>query len=302
MATPSPKCEDEIALAKAVQNRAFKLFGSIGLAGGVAGFSPSVFKLLTGPIWSVMHNAPHTDNDFLYPHTCGCIVWFASLLVQLCTGGTPYKRTHRVSGYIGALGLAVGMVFAFANTVKYDVVIERTPLISLYTFVLIFGASINGAVGIARARQKRIPEHKDFMLMATMWTLDPALHRLSMWLVRVMAGPKRFLDPDVLATLGKLPANFLLVAIFGAMAVRGRRVNRITVPNISLEAFAFTFGLVECFANLGAGQKQVHPPILDAVIVGAAAFGAVVAGLVFAERRLRLRGVAPESEAPLVSA
>lgn len=302
MAVPPTKSEDEIAKAKAVQNHAFKLFGGIGLVGGIAGFAPSVFKLLTGPIWSVMHNAPHTENDFLYPHAVGCIVWFIALFVQLCTGGTHYKRTHRVSGYIGALGLAVGMLFAFANTVKYDVIIDKSGILGLYTFVLIFGASINGAVGVARARQKRIPEHKDLMLMATMWTLDPALHRLSMWLIRAVGGPRHVPDPDLLITLGKMPANFLLVAIFGAMAVRGRRVNRITVPNISLQAFFFVGGLVVCFTNLGSDQGQVHPPIRDAVIVSASAFFAVVAGLVFAERRLRLKEAVPESEAPLVLA
>lgn len=297
------KIEQDKAQAKKVQNSAFKFFGGIGLAGGIAGFSPSVFKMLTGPIWSVMHNAPHTDNNFLYPHACGCIVWFAALFIQLCTGGTPWKRTHYYSGYVGALGLAIGMFFAFANTILYDVVIEKTPLIGFYTFVLIFGASINGAAGIACARAKRLPEHKDFMIMATMWTLDPALHRLSMWVTRAVDGSVGLIpDPDVLATVGKMPANFLLVTIFGAMAVKGRRANRITVPNITLEGFAFVGGILETFTHLGTGEKDVHPPIRDAVIVLCVAFAVVVLGLIFTEQHLRRKEAARAIADPAISA
>ena len=67
MATQPPNSEDEIATAKRVQNRAFKLFGGIGLAGGIAGFSPSVFKLLTSVV-SFLILFTHVDIDsFVVP-------------------------------------------------------------------------------------------------------------------------------------------------------------------------------------------------------------------------------------------
>lgn len=125
--------------------------------------------------------------------------WRASL-AQLWTGGLrEYATAHR---YVGSLGL-LGMILAASNELKY--VSAASGLGNFYTLLLCFGAAANMILGVLRARQRRLAKHKDHMLMAVMFTLDPAIHRLVMWTIRLFASDSKSLDPMVLLIFGKMP-------------------------------------------------------------------------------------------------
>lgn len=241
--------------SKKIQNRSFKRFGGIAAVVGLLGFVPSYYNAArTGVLWSVSHDAPHTENDFLIPHFICMLVWLFGAFVQLTTGGTTYKKVHRYTGYISVAGLVVGMIGAGGNIFKYDFAAQGIAGIGagIYTVILMLGATVNGIVGVSRAIQKRTPEHKDHMLMALMWSLDPAVHRFCMWLIRWCASGD--VDPTELLTFGKLPANFFLVTCFGTMIVISRRVTCINVANVGMQFVLYIFGLVGGLSAVGASD------------------------------------------------
>lgn len=238
--------------AKQLQNSAFKRFGFAAALIGLLGFVPSYYKAATtGVLWSVSHDAPHTENDFLVPHFICMLFWLFGAFGQLASGGTSYKKTHRICGYVALSGLFIGMLGASGNIFKYDFADQGVAGMAAggYTILLVLGATVNGAVGLGRAIQKRTKEHKDHMLMAIMWSLDPAVHRFAMWLIRWFANGH--VDSDLLLTFGKLPANFILVTLFGTMLVRGQRVTCINVANVGMQFFLFVLGVAAGLAQGG---------------------------------------------------
>jgi len=173
------------------QNSMFRVYGMVALVLGAAGFAPSICEaLLTGALWSVSHDARHTNNDFLGAHAVGAVVWTVACIAQLNTGGVPkHAAAHRVCGYVGSAALLLAMVLAAANELKYAT--PESALGNAYTLLLVLGASGNMLVAVVRGRQKRFPEHKDGMLLAIMFTMDPAVHRLAMWSIRFAVGGGR---------------------------------------------------------------------------------------------------------------
>ena len=271
---------------KELQNRTFRSGGLAVLALGAVGFAPSITKaLLTGSLWSVSHDAKHTDNDFLGVHTVGAVVWILAAAAQLWTGGvSKYTTVHRICGYCGSTGLFVAMVFATANELKYAT--PESALGNFYTLLLAIGATVNMIVGIVRARQRRFAEHKDSMLLALMFTLDPAVHRLAMWTIRLVLGGGK-INALQLLILGKMPANFVLYVVFGWMFVHGRRVNRATVLCTSFNLIAFIGGATLAFA--GAADGTVAPTVWRLALAGTIAMLAITAMFVVIEKRKRFR-------------
>jgi len=292
-----PSAQDE---AKMRQNAAFRQIGVVVTLAGLLGFTPSLYKAIaTGSLWSVSHDAPHTKNTFLVPHLLGMLVWMICLLIQFPTGGmVGLEKWHRSGGYIGLSGLLVGMVFATANELEYD---SGGGLV--YTLALVVGTTTNALLGIRQARAKNYPSHKDHMLMAAMFTLDPAIHRLAMWIIRggtallASRGQPIMLDPIVLLLLGKIPANLILFAVFGTMVVRGKRVNRVTVSNISFNAvslvllsvFAFTQTKASSSSSSSSSQQVVAPIVWVGVAAADAAFLVAVTALVVAHKAQQRR-------------
>jgi hypothetical protein len=88
-----------------------------------------------------------------------------------------------------------------------------------------------------------------------MWSLDPALHRLFMWCIRIgLSSHSPGLDPDKLLFYAKLPANALLVCSVGAALVVARRATPVTIFNVSLQFVLFIAGVVLLISNTGAGS------------------------------------------------
>jgi len=283
--------------AKTQQNQHFKMSGAIGLCLGTMGFAPSWYKGITDCMWSVSHNAPHTDNAFLNPHILCMALWFIAVAVQLSTGGTSFRRTHVISGWVGFIGLLIGMAAATANTLKYD---GAQIGAGLYTLLLILGASTCAIMGVVKARQKRFAEHKDFMLMALMYTLDPAIQRLAMWAIRVVAGfaSSGSVNADSLLAVSKIPACVINLTIFGFMAVRGNRVNAVTICNIGVICLFFGFVSFEIFMHIGTGEGQAGPVIWGPVLGASVMFVSIITVLVV----LHLRGGRTRACQPLCSA
>ena len=76
------------------------------------------------------------------------------------------------------------------------------------------GVIVNGTLAGLYAKRRDLAKHKDFIIMTVFWTLDPGLHRLYMWLMRLFGGDTW--APEQTAGLGiaiaKLPANLTLIA------------------------------------------------------------------------------------------
>ena len=296
------------ATYKRLQNTMYRACGIAGLLLGCVGFAPSIAKaLITGSLWSVSHDAPHTENAFLFPHAVGAVIWTVACVAQLCTGGVPkhpYVVAHRVGGYVGAAALLVAMVLAAANELTYAT--PQSALGSAYTLLLVLGATCNMLLAVVRARQRRFSEHKDSMLLAIMFTMDPAVHRLAMWAIRLpfligdiratvatTTTPNRThpvvarIDPTQLLILGKMPANFILYILFGCMFIRSRRVNRLTALCTSFNLVAFLGGTsVACVGGVGG---SVSPVVWGLAMAGTAAMLLTTAGFVVVERRKRSR-------------
>jgi hypothetical protein len=124
------------------------------------------------------------------------------------------------------------------------------------------------AVAIHHAREKRTIQHKDHVLMALMWSLDPALHRLFMWILRLCA-PHRS-NADRLLFFGKLPANAMLVLTFGTALVCARRASRITISNVALQLALFFLGLLVLLTDPEVGSATTIAAIVGATVLLAA--------------------------------
>jgi hypothetical protein len=273
-------------------NYFYKFYGGIVVTLGLMGFSPSIIKAITtGLIWSVSKDAPHTDNAFLTAHAVFVAVWCIACIIQIWSGGNPsYGQVHKYAGYTGSSSLFIGMVLAAMNEITYN----AFGIGPLYTFALILGATANMVLGIVRARQRCFADHKDAMVMAIMFTMDPAIHRLFMWLIRLVAllmgGVE--VDADQLLILGKMPANFFLFTVFGVMVVYARRVNAVTVCNISFNLIAYVGGTVFAIVMVTSDQASICTVILALIGIGLVLIIGIALGLVTMERKLRIKEAA----------
>jgi hypothetical protein len=261
----------DAAEAKKRQNAAFKRFGAVAWFFGVGGFLPTtLLGLYHGIPWSAASLEPHSDVDgWLYVHAFSMWLWCLAVAVQFWSGGRlqeHVKRVHRYSGYLGFGALSSGMLSGgLVYTVKYDFLVHKTFAGGYYTIVISVFAWMNMAVAIAKARQHQTAEHKDFVLMAFMWTMDPAVQRAAMHLLRCCLFRP---DPLVLLTVGKLCGNVFLTLVFGGAAIAGRRENLTTVLNV---AGQWSFGLIFAAAIMhglsGADLDGRDLPLLNTVTI-----------------------------------
>eukprot|EP00928_Gymnodinium_smaydae_P091042 TRINITY_DN74741_c0_g1_i1.p1 TRINITY_DN74741_c0_g1~~TRINITY_DN74741_c0_g1_i1.p1 ORF type:complete len:349 (-),score=29.86 TRINITY_DN74741_c0_g1_i1:231-1256(-) len=240
----------DVVEAKRRQNLVFKRYGSAAWLFGVGGFLPTtILGVYHGVPWSASSMKPHPDVDlWLIVHAFSMWLWCLAVAVQFWTGGRPQKTSkliHRYSGYMGFGALTSGMLCGgIVYTVKHDFCEHDQIAAGYYTVVISIFAWVNMAVAVDHARQHRTAEHKDFMLMALMWTMDPAVQRAAMHLLRLCLYRS---DPATLLAVGKLCSNVFLTVVFGSAAIRARRENMCTVLNVGAE---WAFGLMYASAIL----------------------------------------------------
>ena len=173
---------------KQLHNREYKRWGGVLLLLGFGGFVPSIVKLcLTGRVWSVSHNQPHTDVDgWLVAHMAGAIGWGLFACFQIASGGVGSMLAfHRWSGRIGVFFVVIAMVCGgVIYTSIYDFRAGLGGLApGLYTLSLALATCANVFLSVYYARQRDLARHKDHALMALMWSLDPGVHRTVMWIM-----------------------------------------------------------------------------------------------------------------------
>ena len=191
------------------------------ILGAVGGFLPSLFMLAkTGQVWSVNHQAPHSMVDqYLLVHIPLAFLWALLVGVQLWTGQVPGRRKlHIRLGWLslatGVIGVGVigGWVWPLINDFAegFD---SPNAGAGIYTMTMGVGVVVNGRLAGYFARKRDLARHKEPVLTTLFWSLDPGIHRLNMWLMRLFGGDTW--APQQTGGLGiaiaKLPANLTLI-------------------------------------------------------------------------------------------
>jgi hypothetical protein len=250
------------------QDRIYKRFGAILLLFGAAGgFLPSLYMIATkGTIWSTNRQQPHHGPDESDPvlsfHIALSVIWAILLALQLWSGGAPKKRVmHRVGGWfavaVGLLGVAVagGWVWTYLNDFSTGFTTPRARA-GYYTVILGVGGAANAVMLVVHARKRNFSLHKDYALMSLMWTLEPGVHRLYMWLMRWVCwdcwAPENTEGMGI--ALAKLPANLTVISWALLMAALARRTNGIILWNVSGQFLLFAFGSFSTLDRLYNGQ------------------------------------------------
>ncbi len=252
------------AQATCLQNRIYKRAGALLLVLGAAGgFVPSLWMFATsGQVWSVNHQAPHTLVDtYLLIHIPLAVLWALLVAGQLWSGQVRVRRYLHVSlGWValasGVIGIGVigGWVWQLIHDFA-DGLDSANAGAGIYTMSMGAGVVINGILAGHYARKRDLARHKDHALMALFWTMDPGIHRLNMWLMRLFGGDTW--APENTNGLGiaiaKLPANLSLIAWALTMAILARRLNGIVWSNVAGQFALWCFGTV---AVVGTFQSQ----------------------------------------------
>jgi len=180
--------------------------------------------------------------------------------IQLWTGDKPQqKTTHRIGGWIafGAviLGISIsgGWIWPMWNDFAngFD---SPTAGAGFYTMLNGLAIATNAILMVIYAKKGRLAKHKDHALMTLFWTLDPGIHRLYMWLMRLFCwdcwAPENTGDMGI--ALAKLPANISLIIWALVMAFYAKRLNKIILVNASGQFFLWllgTFALLQLYMN-----------------------------------------------------
>lgn len=234
------------------------------ILGAVGGFLPSLFMLAkTGQVWSVNHQAPHSMVDqYLLVHIPLAFLWALLVGVQLWTGQVPGRRKlHIRLGWLslatGVIGVGVigGWVWPLINDFAegFD---SPNAGAGIYTMTMGVGVVVNGLLAGYFARKRDLARHKDHVLMTLFWTMDPGIHRLNMWLMRLFGGDTW--APEQTSGLGiaiaKLPANLTLIVWAFVVAILARRLNTIFWGNIAGQVALWCLGT---FAVVGVFQGSL---------------------------------------------
>ena len=261
----SPEAVLSPAQATFLQNRIYKRAGALLLVLGAAGgFVPSLWMFAaTGQVWSVNHQAPHSLVDiYLLVHIPLAVLWALLVGLQLWSGQVRARRDlHVFVGWItlatGVIGIGIigGWIWPLIHDFS-DGLDSANAGAGIYTISMGLGVVINGILAGHYARKRDLARHKDHVLMALFWTMDPGIHRLNMWLMRLFGGDTW--APENTSGLGiaiaKLPANLSLIAWALTMAILARRLNRIVWSNVAGQFALWCFGTV---AVVGTFQSQL---------------------------------------------
>ena len=148
------------------------------------------------------------------------------------------------------------------------------------------GVIVNGTLAGRSAKRRDLAKHKDFIIMTVFWTLDPGLHRLFMWLMRLFGGdtwaPKQTADLGI--AIAKLPANLTLIAWAIAVGILARRLNSIFLYNIAGKFLLWCLGTTAVISAIHDTQTSIIIVTLSAIFFLSFL---VIAGF---EKRTNLRG------------
>ena len=260
------------------QTQVYKKAGVILLIfGAVGGFLPSILKLLsTGNVWSVNEQGPHPSVDAsLYFHIPLAVIWVSLAAVQLWSGQVAKrKKIHRRLGWLAAAAgiLGIGIIGAWIWPLLNDFsqgFDSPTAGAGIYTILLGFGVIVNGSLTVYHAKRKNFQLHKDFALMTLFWTLEPGIHRMYMWLMRLVCwecwSPEQTMDMGI--AIAKLPANISLIFWALLMAYFARRLNKIILLNVLGQ---YLLWIVGSFAliSLYQGTEFAWATALISTIIG----------------------------------
>jgi hypothetical protein len=244
---PAGKPVSKSARQTRVYKRGAALLLLLGAAGG---FLPSLSLLARyGQVYSVNRVAPHTDVDAsLMVHIPLAVIWAVAIAFQFWSGGNGNKiRQHRVGGWIavgcGLLGLslAAGWIWTYLNDFRYGITDPRAAP-GFYTVTLGIGVAVNTVLLVMAAKKRNFMAHKDFALMALFWSMDPGIHRVIMWTMRMIDwecwAPENTGGMGI--ALAKLPANLFLILWALTLAAQAGRINRIILANVAVQLLLFT--------------------------------------------------------------
>ena len=113
-------------------------------------------------------------------------------------------------GIIG-VGMIGGWIWPLLNDFSNGLA-SPTAGAGIYTIIMGTGVVINGCLAGYFAKTKDLARHKDHVVMMLFWTLDPGLHRLYMWLMRLFCdcwAPEHTHGLGI--AIAKLPANLTLI-------------------------------------------------------------------------------------------
>ena len=235
-----------------LQNKVYKRAGFLLLLLGFGGFLPSIFIFLgTGKVFSVNEQGPHPMVDMaLLVHIPLAIIFALMVGVQLWSGDKPkQKKAHKIGGWIAFATLFLGISVAggwvwplwndFANGLN-----SPTAGAGFYTMLNGLAIATNAVLMVVYAKKGQLAKHKDHALMTLFWTLDPGIHRLYMWLMRLFCwdcwAPDNTGDMGI--ALAKLPANVSLIIWALVMAFFAKRLNKIILINASGQFFLWLLG------------------------------------------------------------
>jgi len=262
--------------------------------GAAGGFLPSIFMmLLTGKVWSVNHQAPHSMVDvYLIMHIPLAIAWSVLVALQLWSADIGRRRSiHKSFGWLtlttGILGIGLigGIIWPLVNDFS-DGLDSPNAGAGIYTMAMGMGVIVNGTLAGLYAKRRDLAKHKDFIIMTVFWTLDPGLHRLYMWLMRLFGGDTW--APEQTAGLGiaiaKLPANLTLIAWAIVVGILARRLNSIFLYNITGQFLLWCLGTSAVISAIHNTQTSITIVALSAIFFVSFL---VIAGF---EKRTNLRG------------
>lgn len=246
-----PKSTGDTPSAKH-QSSIYKRGGALLLMLGTIGFTPSIGLLLfKGHIWSVNEQGPHPSVDFsLFVHIPLAVIWIGLVAHQLWSGNVAKRRKfHRRLGWIAVLAVVIGVglfggwIWPLLNDFSQGLN-SPTAGAGIYTMLMGLGVGINGIMAAVYAKRKQFPIHQDFALMTLFWTMDPALHRLYLWLMRLFCwecwAPENTGDLGI--AIAKLPANISLIIWAILLGIFAGRLNRIIVINTTGQFFLWLLG------------------------------------------------------------
>ena len=122
---------------------------------------------------------PIQQNLSVLLHSIGMLLWIAIVIYQLKTRG---KKAHIWVGRFGASIMIIALILAWgpavASTVPALHALAGLTLIDITLIVNFIGVVIETVIGILKARDKRMLEHRQHLLVAIMFIAAPGLYRL----------------------------------------------------------------------------------------------------------------------------
>ncbi|MEM8890076.1 MAG: hypothetical protein AAGD28_19025, partial [Bacteroidota bacterium] len=139
----------------------------------------------------------------------------------------------------------------------------------IYTILLGFGVIINGSLTIYHVKKNNLQLHKGFALMTLFWTLEPGIHRLYMWMMRLICwdcwAPENTGDMGI--AIAKLPANISIIFWALLMAYFAQRLNKVILLNVLGQYLLWILGSF-ALISLYQGTEFAWAAVLISAIVG----------------------------------